>query len=253
MLQNHRGPAVVHEDAGVIEGEFELDGLARRDRAILVLGDTMAAWKSIECIIGAAVTLHAGHGLVAAIRHREADLVADAGADRWSRHLVAEGPATEFHARRDLDDLMGRVQADILHGRRIERPQRRRHGQRGAGGKGARLPRGGDPGRRRLEVHRGRVVRIGRGGGRASQAARASARSQSQRHVGRRCWMPGGVRPLMSLPPRSTGSHRGDHHATSAANTCRSVSRIMSTGISARRSTASATEPNSSRPNPLRL
>ena len=129
----------------------------------LSCGDTMAAWKSIECIIGAADTRTPGTRLVAAIRHREADLVADASADRWSRHLVAEGPPAEFHARRDLDDLVGRVQADLLHGRRIERLQRRRHGQRVAGGEGARLPRGGDPGRRRLEVHRGRVVRIGRG------------------------------------------------------------------------------------------
>ena len=36
----------------------------------LSCGDTIAAWKSIECIIGAAVTLQARHRLVAAVGHR---------------------------------------------------------------------------------------------------------------------------------------------------------------------------------------
>src|SRR2546427_1671430 len=162
VLENHRRSAVVHEDAGVVEGELELDGLARRDGAIFVLRRHHGRVEVHRVHHRCGRHAHTGHGLVAAVRHLEADLVADACADRWSRHLVAEGPGGEFHARRDLDDLVGRIEADLLHRSRIERLQRRRHGQRVAGGEGAPLPRGGDPCRRRLWVQSRRVVWIGR-------------------------------------------------------------------------------------------
>ena len=162
-FEHHRRPAVVHEDAGVVEGELELNGLSRRDRAILVLRRHHGRVEVHRVHHRRGRHVHTGHALVAAICHLEADRVADTRTDCRSRHLVAEGPGAEFHARHDLDNFVGHVQADLLHGRRIERLQRRRHGQRGAGGKGAGLPSsGGDPGRRRREVHRGRVVRIGR-------------------------------------------------------------------------------------------
>src|SRR4026207_918878 len=95
----------------------------------LSCGETIAAWKSIECIIGAAVMRTPGTGsslrLVmlhlmrsptrAGAGRAELDAIADAGAHGRSRHRVAEGPGAELHARRDFDDLVGGVEADRLH------------------------------------------------------------------------------------------------------------------------------------------
>src|SRR4029453_6432809 len=93
VLQYHRRPAVIHEDAGVVEDELKLDGLPWRDRAVLVLRRHHGRVEVHRVHHRRCRHAHAGHGLVATIRHREADLVAHAGTDRWSWHLVAEGPA----------------------------------------------------------------------------------------------------------------------------------------------------------------
>jgi hypothetical protein len=54
-----------------------------------------------------------------------------------ARALIAEGPGAEFHARRDLDDLVRGVEADRLYRRGIERLQLRARAQRLAFGEGA--------------------------------------------------------------------------------------------------------------------
>src|SRR5438477_10628241 len=98
--QDHRRTAVIHEDARVVQRELELDSLPRRDGSVLVLRRHHGRVEIHRMHHRRRRHAYAGYGLVAAIRHREADLVADAGADRWSRHLIAEGPAGELHARR---------------------------------------------------------------------------------------------------------------------------------------------------------
>ena len=89
----------------------------------LSCGETIAAWKSIECIIGAATSCTPGTVSSLRLVMREADLVADAGADGRAGHLVAEGPRAEFHAGGDLDDLVRRIEPDLFDGRGIERLQ----------------------------------------------------------------------------------------------------------------------------------
>jgi len=183
--------------AGVVEDGLELDGLPRRDGAVFVL---RRHHGRVEVHRVRGCHAHAGHRLVAAIRHREANLVADAGGDRWSRHLVAEGPAAEFHARRDLDDLW-------VVSRRTSFTRAGSSGFSAAVMDSA-LPAAKAPVCRAVMIRAGGDLKSivagscgsDAAGGRASQAARASARSQSRRHVGRRCWMPEGVRPAHESP-----------------------------------------------------
>ena len=47
---------------GIVERELELDRLPGAIERYLSCGDTIAEWKSIECIIGAAVTRTPGTG-----------------------------------------------------------------------------------------------------------------------------------------------------------------------------------------------
>ena len=48
----------------------------------------------------------------------DADPVANARTDRRPRHLVSERPRAEPDARRNLDNLVDRVETDLRHGRR---------------------------------------------------------------------------------------------------------------------------------------
>src|SRR6266568_2845139 len=105
----------------------------------LSCGDTMAAWKSIECIIGAATTCTPGTGsslrLVMVKRIRS-----PTRARGGTGHLVAEGPGAELHPGRDLDDLVRGVELHFLDGRRIERLELVAHAERLAGGERALVP-----------------------------------------------------------------------------------------------------------------
>jgi hypothetical protein len=113
----------------------------------LSCGDTMAAWKSIECIIGAADTRTPGTRsslrFVIVKRIVSPTRARIVGPGTWSPKVQA----LNFTSGALSMILVGHVQADLLHRGRIERLQRRRHGQRGAGSEGADMPRGGDPGR----------------------------------------------------------------------------------------------------------
>ena len=115
MLEHHRRAAVIHEDARdswrVNSKLIVCPGAIER---YLSCGETIAAWKSIECIIGAAITCKPGTG--SSLRLVIENLMRSPTRARTdgSRNLVAEGPGAELHARRDFDDLVRRVESNFL-------------------------------------------------------------------------------------------------------------------------------------------
>src|SRR5581483_11035326 len=160
VLEDHGRAAVVHEHARVVQRELELDRLAGRDGAVLVLRRDHRGMEVHRMHHRRGGHPHAGHRLVAAVRHREADLVADARVHGRARHLVAEGPGAVLHARGDLDDLVRVVEPDGLHGVRVERLQFGPEAERGAFGEGAGVALVRDLGRLGLEVHLREVVGV---------------------------------------------------------------------------------------------
>jgi len=87
-------------------------------------GEPSAEWKSIECSIGAAMR---SFGVVTLVRLvMEKRILSPARARTVGPgHRVAERPRRVLDPRREIDQPVRRVEADLLHRAGIERQQRR--------------------------------------------------------------------------------------------------------------------------------
>ena len=133
VLEDHRRAAVVHEDAGIVERELELDRLPGRDRAVFVLRRDHRRVKIHRMHHRRLGHAQRRHGLVAPVGHREADPVAHARTDRRTGNLVAKGPCAVFEARCNFYDLVRRIEAHFLDLGGIESVQSRTRAERRPG------------------------------------------------------------------------------------------------------------------------
>ena len=109
VLQDHGRTAVVHKDAGVIDGEFKLDRLAWRNGAVLVLRRHHGGMEVHGMHHGRHHHRHGGQGFIAAVGHAEVDFVAHPRPYRRAGHLVAKSPGTELHAGCDFNQFMAGI------------------------------------------------------------------------------------------------------------------------------------------------
>ena len=157
VLQNHRRTAVVHEDAGVVELEIELNRLPRGDGAVLVLRRHHGGMEVHGMHHGRGHHHQAaGHGLVAAVGHAEVNRVPHPRADGGAGHLVAKSPGAELHARCELNDFVGGIELHPLDRAGVQQLELGHQVQRSALRKRARIPHGAhDRGRRTQFDHMG--------------------------------------------------------------------------------------------------
>ena len=148
VLEDHRRAAVVHEDAGIVERELELDRLSGCDRAVLVLRRDhrrMEIHRMHHRRLGHA---QCRHRLVASVGHREADPVAHTCADRRAGNLVTKSPRAVLQPRRYFYDLVRGIEAHFLGLRGVESIQRRARAERRTGCERSAVPLVRDGGRR---------------------------------------------------------------------------------------------------------